>query len=86
MGDQLSILWNLVQHDSKWIDQALNQASKLQLKSANDLRDLLFSLRAEENNHTAKDSEQNTTTYSHIKASTREIDSYIEIMKGGQLA
>ena len=85
LGDQLSILWNLVQHESKWIDQALNQAMKLKLTSANDLRDLLFSLK-EEVGQSKVEHLKGETTYSHITASTREIDYYIGFMKGGKPA
>jgi transposase len=88
MGDQLAILWNLVQHENDWIDEALHQSIKLKLNSANDLRDLLISLK--EYDQPGKPDIQrkqvNSNTYSHIKASTRDIDSYIEIMKGGHPA
>lgn len=86
MGDQLSILWNLIQHDSEWIDQALSQAMKLHLNSANDLRDLLFSLKEERKYGQKEDIKEKVKAYSHISVSTRNLDSYIEIMKGGQLS
>jgi transposase len=88
IGDQLSILWNLVQHDSEWIDIALDRAMKLKLNSANDFRDLLFSIKEEEKNRIGekREKELEDTAYSHITASTREIDYYIEVMKGGKPA
>lgn len=85
MGDQLNILWNLVQHDSEWIDVALHRVITLRLKSANDLRDLVYSLKQEaQQGEVSPKKSQNS--YSHITASTRKVDSYIAIMKGGQLA
>lgn len=89
MGDQFSILWNLIQQEPNWINQALDRAMDLQLKSANDLRDLLISLKQEEKKADSQHKEaqeRSTSAYSHISASTRNIDSYIEIMNGGKTA
>ncbi|MFZ3591925.1 IS21 family transposase, partial [Bacillus sp. DJP31] len=89
LGDQFSILWNLIQQEANWINQALDRAMDLQLKSANDLRDLLISLKREEENTDSQDKgsqECSTSNYSHISASTRNLDSYIEIMNGGKTA
>lgn len=88
MGDQLSILYNLIQHEAKWIDKALRQAMILKLSSANDLRDLLYSLKKEDSNRqgTSQNKEYGSNNYSHITTSTRELDSYIAIMKGGKPA
>lgn len=88
LGDQLSILWNLVQHDSEWLDEALQQTMALQLKSANDLRDLLYSLKqgAQDRKPESQRKEPKVTDYSHIKASTRNVESYIAIMNGGHSA
>jgi hypothetical protein len=57
---------------------------KLKLKSANDVRDLLFSLKEEEKNHKEKHQSKGKgeTPYSHITASTREVDYYTTYMKG----
>lgn len=86
MGDQLNILWNLVQHDGKWIDQALQRAMTLRLRSANNFRDLLYSLKYEEEQIQPQATKKKAGTYSHITASTRDVDSYIAIMKGGHSA
>ncbi|MCC5801902.1 IS21 family transposase, partial [Rossellomorea vietnamensis] len=85
MGDQLTILWNLIQHEGNLINQALNVVMDYKLTSANDFRDIVYSLKIEARSNPAPTQEQESP-YSHINASTRKIESYIEILKGGHSA
>ncbi|GAE93797.1 mobile element protein [Gracilibacillus boraciitolerans JCM 21714] len=82
MGDQLAILWNLLQQEPKMVNQALDRAMELRLTSANDLRDLLYSL-IQETPSQKVDTKSSESPYAHIDATTRQVDSYIEILKGG---
>lgn len=84
MGDQLTVLWNLIQHEPESINEALDKVIEYKLTSANDFRDIVQSLKqgsANEKLPTKQDS-----PYSHINASTRKVESYIEILKGGHSA
>lgn len=87
-GDQLSILSHLILNEPKWINQALREAMKLQLRSANDLRDLLYALKQTEKHEILSKelTDHQASNYSHITATTRDIDSYIAIMNGGKSA
>jgi transposase len=84
MGDQLSILSKLIQQDGDLIHEALEKVMEYKLNSANDFRDVLYSLKHE----TAPEAinHQYESPYSHINASTRNVESYIEILKGGHSA
>ncbi|WP_010200231.1 IS21 family transposase [Bacillus sp. m3-13] len=85
MGDQLTILWNLLQQEPLKVNPALDKALELRLTSANDLRDLLVSVIQEEPIQRNQDV-QSESPYSHIHVTTRKVESYIEILKGGQSA
>ncbi|WP_082386349.1 IS21 family transposase [Rossellomorea vietnamensis] len=85
MGDQLTILWNLIQQEGDLVNQALNVVLDYKLTSANDFRDIVYSLKIEDRNNPAP-IQQQESPYSHINASTRKIESYIEILKGGHSA
>ena len=84
MGDQLTILWNLIQHEGDLINEALDKVMEYKLTSANDFRDIVQSLKL--GSSIDRVPTQQDTPYSHINASTRKIESYIEILKGGHSA
>ena len=84
MGDQLTVLWNLIQHEPDSINEALDKVIEYKLTSANDFRDIVYSLKQGSAND--KVPTKQDSPYSHINASTRKIESYIEILKGGHSA
>lgn len=84
MGDQLTILWNLIQHEPDSINEALAKVIEYKLTSANDFRDIVHSLKLGQSIDRVP--AQQDSPYSHINASTRKIESYIEILKGGHSA
>jgi hypothetical protein len=43
MGDQLTVLWNLIQHEPESINEALDKVIEYKLTSANDFRDIVYS-------------------------------------------
>jgi hypothetical protein len=81
MIDQLKVMQNVIRNHPEHIQAGLEKAKTLNLISANDYRDIVFSLHREAKLEMPTISEVEGR-YSHLKAVERDTDLYLKVLGG----
>ena len=81
MIDQLMVMVNVIKNYPKHIHLGLEKAKTLNLISANDFRDIVFSLHKEAEIEPLPLNEVDKR-YSHLKAIERDTDLYLKVLGG----
>ncbi|MCM3711123.1 Mu transposase domain-containing protein [Sporosarcina luteola] len=80
--DQLVVMKHAIHQHPEFADEALRLAKMYNLISANDYRDILFSLHKESESKEIKAAENTQTKYSHLQASERDVSYYVGLLEG----
>lgn len=81
--DQLKVLSKVIDNHPTFIDDALEKVKLLNLISANDFRDIAYSLHVEAKERIPK-AHNKSDKYSHLKAAERSEDYYVNVLTGGK--
>ncbi|ARF12957.1 transposase [Sporosarcina ureae] len=81
--DQLQIVLSVGLKYPDYIEEAVQEMRRLKLTSANDLRDIAFSLELQSKMNTIKEETQLNEKYMNLIAPERKEDIYLRVLQGG---
>lgn len=81
--DQLKIVQSIGQQYPDFLDNAVKELKRLKLTSANDLRDIAFSLALHSKQNTSKATSSLNEKYKNLIAPERKDDIYLQVLQGG---